>query len=42
MAAAQDGTFTCAGHMEGTGSQKYTDAIWLRMYTVLCLRYRQG
>src|SRR5882672_9262064 len=22
MAAAQDGTFTCAGHMEGTGSQK--------------------
>ena len=34
MAGAQDGTFTCVGHMEGTAIRNSTGATRLRMYTV--------
>src|SRR5258708_28606794 len=32
--SAQDGTFACVGHMDGTIGGNSTDAIRLRMYTV--------
>ena len=34
MAGAQDGTFTCVGHMEGTVGRNSTVPYELRMYTV--------
>ena len=33
MAGAQDGTFSCVGHMEGTSGQKFNQCRRLRMYT---------
>ena len=34
MAGAQDGTFACLGHMEGTTVLKFDGPAWLLIYTV--------